>query len=200
MKEKLAQLWDQLPQDTLIASLLDPRFKFLTSFPETEKEEAWKLLEAEYNIEKQAMSATLTATTLSAESITTLPKIITTNTPTTKTTTSKRKRQDEIAALMAKRRKIEEPKKGELEQWRQLDEVEFSVDVLLWWKLNEVKFPVLALLAKKFLAVPASQADTERSFSTGRRIVTWERCSTNPHHVEKLVVWHQSSALFTIEE
>ena len=36
---------------------------------------------------------------------------------------------------------------------------------MLFWKENETKYPDLSKLAKKFLGVPASEADVERMFN-----------------------------------
>jgi hypothetical protein len=41
---------------------------------------------------------------------------------------------------------------------------------LTWWKANGAKFPTLALMARSFLAVPASTAGLERMFSTAGRL------------------------------
>ena len=38
-------------------------------------------------------------------------------------------------------------------------------DPLLWWRLNSDRFPHLAALARKHLAVPASSTPSERAFS-----------------------------------
>jgi len=38
-------------------------------------------------------------------------------------------------------------------------------DPLAWWRTHEILFPKLAKLAKKFLAIPASSAPSERAFS-----------------------------------
>jgi len=38
-------------------------------------------------------------------------------------------------------------------------------DPLLFWKENETKYPELSKLAKKFLGVPASEADEKRMFN-----------------------------------
>ena len=38
-------------------------------------------------------------------------------------------------------------------------------DPLLFWKENAFKYPELSILAKKFLGVPASEADVERCFN-----------------------------------
>ena len=41
-----------------------------------------------------------------------------------------------------------------------------TVGALSWWKANEHRFPRLALMARQYLAVPASSAACERLFSS----------------------------------
>ena len=43
-------------------------------------------------------------------------------------------------------------------------------DPLLFWKENETKYPELSKLAKKFLGVPASDADVERMFTKNLKL------------------------------
>jgi hypothetical protein len=45
-------------------------------------------------------------------------------------------------------------------------------DPLEWWKLHEPKFPLLAELARIYLAVQATSAASERVFSAASRIIT----------------------------
>jgi hypothetical protein len=40
-----------------------------------------------------------------------------------------------------------------------------------WWSDKQKSFPTLALLAKKFLAIPATSAPSERIFSVAQRVV-----------------------------
>src|SRR5271154_2115245 len=97
------------------------------------------------------------------------PNITPTTTSSFTSNSLKRKREekDELFELLhvAKKPKLED----ELENWRNLDPVTCGTDVLAWWRNNEVNYPIIGMLARKYLAVPASQASTERSFSTAKR-------------------------------
>ena len=44
-----------------------------------------------------------------------------------------------------------------------------------WWKINSIRFPVLSIMAKDYLAVMASSAPIERQFSIFGNIVTKNR-------------------------
>lgn len=61
---------------------------------------------------------------------------------------------------------------------------------LKWWKENEVRFPTLALLAKKYLSVPATSIPSERLFSVAGNIVTKKRASLTSEHVDILTFLH----------
>ena len=71
-------------------------------------------------------------------------------------------------------------------------------DPLDWWRINAVKFPLLAVLARRLLTIPVSQAQSERMFSSAGQIVTQTRNRLSPENVELLValknIWQQSKA------
>lgn len=48
---------------------------------------------------------------------------------------------------------------------------------LQWWKENETKFPALAVVAKSYLAAPATSTPSERLFSAAGSIVNKKRAS-----------------------
>jgi len=56
--------------------------------------------------------------------------------------------------------------------------------LLLYWKTNCCKWPHLASMARDYLAVPASSAGSERSFSTGRDMLGLNRHSLLPESME----------------
>jgi len=60
-------------------------------------------------------------------------------------------------------------------------------DILEYWKVNSNKYPILSLLAKDVLAVPASTVPSESAFSTGGRIIDLLRCSLSTDTVEALI-------------
>ena len=77
-------------------------------------------------------------------------------------------------------------------------------DPLDWWRINAVKFPLLAALARRLLTIPASQAQSERVFSSAGQIVTQTLNRLSSEKVELLVAlkniwsvveeWQQSKA------
>ena len=63
-------------------------------------------------------------------------------------------------------------------------------DPLKWWRSKQRDFPLLAALARRVLALPASQAQSERMFSTAGKIVTPVRNQLASENVELLVYLH----------
>ncbi|KAG5553162.1 hypothetical protein RHGRI_011134 [Rhododendron griersonianum] len=60
-------------------------------------------------------------------------------------------------------------------------------DVLLWWKNNSNKYPILSQLAHDVLAMPVSTVASKSAFSTGGRVLDPFRSSLSPSMVETLV-------------
>jgi len=62
-----------------------------------------------------------------------------------------------------------------------------DADPLLFWKENQNSFPNLAVLACKYLAIPASSAPVERIFSVAGKIFRPERCRLNDKTFKELL-------------
>ena len=71
-----------------------------------------------------------------------------------------------------------------------------NTDPLDFWTKNQLQFPILALVARRVLAVPATSASTERLFSASGRVCTFDRAGLKPENFDilsTLYVWERSS-------
>ncbi|KAK4257426.1 hypothetical protein QN277_007017 [Acacia crassicarpa] len=62
-----------------------------------------------------------------------------------------------------------------------------DIDVLGWWRLNRVKYPILSKMAQDILCVAASTVPAESVFDTKSKEMDQYRCSLRPETVEALV-------------
>lgn len=58
---------------------------------------------------------------------------------------------------------------------------------LKWWKENELKYPKLSVVAKKYLAIPASSVSSERVFSLTGNIINKKRSRLRSDNVDMMV-------------
>lgn len=62
-----------------------------------------------------------------------------------------------------------------------------NFDILSWWKNNKGKYPILAEVARDFLAIPVSTVASESAFSTGGRHLSTHRNRLHQNTVEALM-------------
>ncbi|KAH9803374.1 BED-type domain-containing protein [Citrus sinensis] len=67
------------------------------------------------------------------------------------------------------------------------DPSNLKLNVLLWWRVNGSRYPILEKIARDVLAVPVSTVASESAFSNGRRIIDEYRSSLTPAMVEALI-------------
>jgi len=75
---------------------------------------------------------------------------------------------------------------------KQAHAVRSIFDPLLWWGEQRYSFPVLSILAKQFLVLPASSAESERHFSAAGRIARKDRNRLKDDAVESCVVYYEA--------
>ena len=72
--------------------------------------------------------------------------------------------------------------KSELERYLaediELDSDDF--DILMWWKVNEPRFPILAEMVRDVLVIPISSVASECAFIIGGRVLDPFRSSLTP--------------------
>jgi len=162
LEESLCGLWDRLPIDSVISSILDPRVKFLTNIPSSEIEEALEILKKEYDEFLLSYGETII-----------------------------NKGEDDLSGLFSivKKQNAYSPSWDmEISSYKREDPIPGNLDPLDWWKINEKSFPILSKLAKCYLAMPASQATAERLFSIGKDIMSEKRTLLSPDLFEALVL------------
>lgn len=82
----------------------------------------------------------------------------------------------------------EEPSEPESELCKYLNQKGAQhTDPLKWWEENEAKFPSLAGLAKKYLAIPGTSVPSERIFSTAGTVVNKLRSRLSSTVVDQIV-------------
>ncbi|KAH9802118.1 hypothetical protein KPL71_001255 [Citrus sinensis] len=67
------------------------------------------------------------------------------------------------------------------------DPSNLKLNVLLWWKVNGSRYPILEKIARDVLNVPVSTVASYSAFSTGRRIIDEYRNSLTPALVKELI-------------
>ena len=63
---------------------------------------------------------------------------------------------------------------------------------LLWWKGNNDRFPRLAILARRYLCIPATSVPSERVFSEAGLVVNRLRTRLTPEHVDMLIFMNKN--------
>jgi hypothetical protein len=72
------------------------------------------------------------------------------------------------------------------------DETVKLYNPLDWWKINESRFPRLAVLARRILCIPATSAPSERLFSAAGLTIANDRASLLPDNASMLIFLHEN--------
>ena len=72
----------------------------------------------------------------------------------------------------------------EVRRFKIEDSLTLDANPLDWWHLNQGRYPLLAKMAKVFLAIPATSVPSERVFSTGGEHYKCEEINDRPRECE----------------
>ncbi|KAJ8286540.1 hypothetical protein GJAV_G00040340 [Gymnothorax javanicus] len=75
-------------------------------------------------------------------------------------------------------------------------QVDTDLDILQWWKRHEQFYPILSVLAKKFLAIPASSVPAERVFSLAGAVVNKKRARLSSGNVDLTVFLNKNMDMY----
>jgi hAT family C-terminal dimerisation region len=153
--------WKDLTKpDALLASLLDPRMKDLSFISPTKCEEAKTLLREKYNeMNLRSQSNQLIKSPAKKKKLT----------------------------ILASLKKAPIQSCDEITEYLKLEEIEFDKNPFIWWYEREEKYPILSLLAKKYLSVYACSTASERLFSDAGNLLTAKRTRISPSLFKNLI-------------
>ncbi|CAB4400201.1 unnamed protein product [Rhizophagus irregularis] len=168
--------WIVPQNEGMIATLLDPRCKSLNFANESQKNQTKALFREIYNEKRQELSTIQQQQSLSPDNtINSLLQNIFAN-------RHRRERQDEI------------------DEYMMIEEIDVSTCPFKWWASQESQFPILSQLAKKYLAIPATSAASERLFSDAGNVMTVKRTNLSITTFEHLIFckrnWHLIGRIF----
>jgi len=62
-----------------------------------------------------------------------------------------------------------------------------NINPLVWWRSNKDRFPYLSVLARKYLAIPATSAPSERIFSKAGELVSKRRANLQHSLIDRIL-------------
>lgn len=86
----------------------------------------------------------------------------------------------------------------ELNNYLAMPRVGLDINQLTWWKLHGNSFPVLKILARKYLAIQGSSVPSERVFSTGGSVITRQRAALLPKNAEMQILLAQNKRYLNV--
>ena len=185
MIENLTERYVQLALMHLnISTFLDPRFKLPSFLTDDEKQ---PLLEF---IEKEVIDNTLITVKKNTE-----------NTVEEEENPPKKKLRGEKQLLhlignicneSPTTESTDTTEKAKIEIKRYMDEERCEISPLVWWKRNEDRYPALAKMARKYLAVPATSTPSERAFSIAGCVINKKRACLLPENVNMLIFLYEN--------
>ncbi|KAM0001748.1 putative HAT dimerization domain, ribonuclease H-like superfamily, hAT-like transposase, RNase-H [Helianthus debilis subsp. tardiflorus] len=185
MKEKFDKYWKSYSMILSFAAILDPRYKVKLveycfskhnmTFKEREEnlkrivDGMHKLYDKEYNIQSRAMHDSLIP-----ESSNVSGNML-----------------DELDGFdtFQSQYKVVDNEKSQLTLYLEEPSVDRKVelDVLQYWKDNQVRYPKLAVMARDILSIPITTVASDSSFSIGGRVLSKYRTSLLSSNVEALL-------------
>ena len=186
MIEKFRKYWGEIPLIFYLGLIVDPRLKFealdewLTIIYfndqikiEEIKNEINSLLYNLYNYYKEKYGDDISSIKLP---------------PTSTSSSSFYKGALEMLKSRKKTTNSSPNNTTDLDRYLNIDLISFEddedFDILIWWKSQQHKYPVLFIIARDVLTVPMSTVASEAAFSAGGRVVSDKRCSLAPDSIE----------------
>ena len=89
----------------------------------------------------------------------------------------------------------EQEVQGEYEKYFSLPTANRQTDPFIWWNNKKNEFPIMSILAKKYLCISATSVPSERLFSDVGNLITPSRNKLSPDIVSKVVFLKRNSGI-----
>ena len=193
--------WTEWPRATKLAVVLDPRVKKMKCFERELRVEIWDELRREmkdvYMLMFKRTTAPLTADTTeeAASSSSTAAGRAAVHLFPGRDAESDSDLEDVVSSDQVtfddaqdyRLRHLDRDIADELALYKKELQIDTDADPFAWWRARAAQYPKLSLVARKWLAVPASSAASERLFSSAGLTVTDKRTSLGSELVSSLV-------------
>lgn len=157
--------WRFLPEDYLLSTILDPRVKHMYN-----KEEEEEILRKKYDEYKENYLPTPIESRASS--------------PTPSEMSSTMIYQPRLFAAFEQ----DQPRSSdEVTEYLKEDKIKFTQNAFEWWMNKKSKYPILARLARIYLAVPATSTPSERLFSNAGNLLTSKRSRINAELFKRMM-------------
>ncbi|GMI88073.1 DAYSLEEPER [Hibiscus trionum] len=184
MLEKFRKYWSNVNSIMGVATLLDPKYK--TPLLEYYFEKIFGVNVAEFEVEKivqlcrdlvsEYKEKANSSMNYSQSSCTTSPSSVLVILGD----------QGEFEAYLSRKKQKNLQVKYELVRYLELELLPSTLkfDILNWWKINGLQFPILKDIARDIFAIPVFTVASESTFNTGGRLVTGHRNRLIPSTIE----------------
>lgn len=162
-------------QDALIASLLDPRSKYLRFLSQEKKSDVITNLRKEFNYLKN-LNNSLQNNSQNPE----------------RNLSSKPYKRNLLTSIFSNNN----ISNNEFDKYLELQEIDYRENPFNWWLGHKNEFPILIELAKKYLSIPAASTSSERVFSDAGNLMTAKRTSLKPSLFEKMLFLKRNMKFF----
>jgi len=190
----LKHYWAMPDEFGIMAALLDPRYKDLSFISDDEtKVRIHSNLQAQYDQLKREMQQRTTSPSSTTSTISESSLTNTSRSSTPSITRSLREYQARREQNIKKVFQTEKPTStssalaDEITTYFLLPVARENKNPLSWWKTKQEIFPVLSIIARKYLGIPATSVASERLFSDAGNHITSKRNSLDPGLLGKMI-------------
>ena len=191
----LKHYWKIPNEFGIMASLLDPRYKNLSFISDDNvKQKIQSTLQTQYaqlkwEMSQQSIPSSPTTITSTDATSSIAESSITTGslTPSRSLHEHKARREQRTKKVLQIKETISSTVEDEITIYFLMPIARENKNPLDWWKAKQEIFPILSIIARKYLGIPATSVASERLFSDAGNHVTAKRNSLDPNLLAKML-------------